>query len=129
MTQSHTFNQEPRLAAVRAGRVIVVGRPPFDAQALDGTQVMILGDALADFTAWLKDQSISSACKALDTTPGTISRIKKALGIADTYDKDSRTTQWRRRQPEAAGPVSLSVRRRRLERQRQRKKPAAELQF
>jgi len=38
-----------------------------------------------------------SLAEELETTPTTIWRIRKALGIARTYTGESRITRWRRR--------------------------------
>ena len=97
-----TFDPDGRLAVTRAAPITIIARPrqpvTGDAWRVPGTSVVLLGgeQVREDLAAWLAEQEIDEAARALGVSRAVAGRMRIGLGIAKSYDRQSRTTAWRK---------------------------------
>ena len=96
-----TLDPAGRIAALQAGIITLILRPGLPvsrATLIPGTSAVILGgdDLLADFRAWLDDHQVDDAARALGISRAKVGRMRAGLGLSKKYDRQSRTTTWRR---------------------------------
>jgi hypothetical protein len=97
------FDTNGRLGVLKAGRIVLIarpGKPVSEAQTVPGTQVVVLGgeDLVDDVAAWLDSQEIDAAARLTGIHRSTIDRMRRGLGLADSYEGSSRTTRWRKKE-------------------------------
>ncbi len=63
---------------------------------IEGSKLIIDSSLEQEFIQWLKFQPINDVARDLKISRTSAGRLKKALGLSETYTKDSRTTKWRR---------------------------------
>lgn len=97
------IDPDGKLVAMRAGQIVIIAgagtRLPAPVEQLEGTYIIVVGGAgvLDDFRKWVSTAIVEDVQRALGTSWGTASRLRKALGLATVYGRKSRTTAWRRR--------------------------------
>lgn len=91
------FEPTGALKATRHGQVTVIAPIGTHTDALPGTNIILIGgdETRETLREWAQDQDVATIQKALGIGQGTAGRLRKALGLSETYDKNSRTTQWR----------------------------------
>ena len=101
-----TFDPNGRLAITRAAPITIIARPEQpvtgDAWRVPGTSVVLLGgdQVRDDLVAWLAEQEIDEAALVLGVSRAVVGRMRIGLGLAKTYDRQSRTTAWRKNKEE-----------------------------
>jgi hypothetical protein len=107
-----TFDPAGRLTVSRPGGGITVVAergllPPVE--KLDGTNILIFAgeEARAEFRDWVAEQTVADLQEALGISQGTAGRLRKALGLAEEYDKEhvSSVTAWRRQAERILNPM------------------------
>lgn len=96
-----TLDPAGRLAHLQAGTITIILRPGLPvsrATPIPGTTAVVLGgdDLLQDFRIWLDDHEVDDAAKALGVSRAKVGRMRTGLGLSKKYDRQSRTTIWRR---------------------------------
>ncbi len=91
------FEPTGTLKTTRHGQVTVVAPIGTKTQALNGTNIILIGgdETRKTLREWAQGQDIATIQKALGIGQGTAGRLRKALGLSETYNKNSRTTRWR----------------------------------
>ncbi len=65
---------------------------------IESVNLLIDASLKQEFIQWIKFQTIDNIAQQLKFSRSSAGRLKKALGLSETYTKDSRTTKWRRGQ-------------------------------
>ncbi len=63
---------------------------------VEGSKLIIDPALKQEFIQWLKFQQIDDAARDLKISRSSTGRLRQALGLSETYTKNSRTTRWRR---------------------------------
>jgi len=100
--EKRIIDPDGRLVALRLGKITLIldrDHEPPAIDRLEGTYIIVMGSqATRDWMAeWISTVEVSDASRQLGIGRGTVGRVRAALGISDTYDGDSITTRWRRR--------------------------------
>lgn len=98
-----TFEPTGTLYLSKAGDILIISESPLKTERLEGVQVILLlsDEGKQTLTKFISEVEISDISKALTIGRGTAGRIKRALDLSTTYDKDSATTKWRRKKQES----------------------------
>ncbi|RLC78198.1 MAG: hypothetical protein DRI81_07190 [Chloroflexi bacterium] len=91
---------DEKLHVEQLDKIIIVSGHSLDCLQVDGTRVVVVGgrSVVDDLKKWLSRQSVSDAAKTLGIGQGTVGRLRRGLGLSEKYDKNSRTTKWRKKQ-------------------------------
>lgn len=63
---------------------------------LDGVEIVIEAECLDEFRILVESTPANELAARWGVSTNTLHRIREALGLAGTYEGDSRVTRWRR---------------------------------
>lgn len=94
------FEPSGKLQIARAGDIIIISEAPLPQppEKLDGVQIVTLlsKEGQRSLLDWIASVEISDIQKSLEIGRGTAGRLKKALGLSESYDGESQATKYRR---------------------------------